>query len=193
VTDIGDLLRQRGAPLPNAVVMETEVRSEGALMLQALSVPSWAANLRMSSVLAEWRCTLVREDLGALQAFLKTLLPSGITVQQAINEAFVSLDIGCYLGTFIEEGLLTDGQATVRVMFAYQSAKLTGVEAINQAIHNLLTNPGALGDAANSLSKLREMWRKGSDKWEGGLMMLSEVNLYDPGRFPYTRAALPTP
>jgi hypothetical protein len=194
MSDIENLLQQHGAPLPKAMAMETEVRSEGALMMQTLSVPSWAANLQSSSVLAEWRCTLGRDDLVALQAHLKTLsTTTGMTTQQAINEAFKALDIGAYLGTFIEEGLLVDGQATVRVLFAYRSATLTTAEAINGAIHGLLTNPGAWAEASAALTTLRQMWSKGTDKWEGGLMMLSEVNLFDPGRFPYSRAKLGTP
>jgi hypothetical protein len=189
VTDIGDLLQKHGAPLPNAIAMETEVRSEGAFMLQKLNVPAWAKNTAPSSVLAEWRSTLSREDVRALQALLKTVLPHGITVQEAVNEAFKKLDIGCYLGTYIEEGLLPDGQATVRVLFAYMSSA-NNIEEINRRIHGLLTNDGPHGDAGASLQKIRDLWRKGTDKWEGGMMMLSEVNLYDPGRFPYTRAAL---
>ena len=189
MTDVGELLRRHGAPLPNAIEMETEVRSEGALMLQKLNVPNWAHNILSSSILAEWRCTLDREDLAALQAFVKTVLASGVTVQEAINEGFQQLDIGSYLGTFIEEGLLVDGQATVRVLFSYRSS-MNSQEDINQKLHGLLTNPGALKDASDALSKLREMWRKGSNKWEGGLMMLSEVNFSDPRRFPYSRAVL---
>jgi hypothetical protein len=191
MTDIGDLLRQHGAPLPKAIPMNTEVRSEGALMLQQMNVPEWARTIS-ASLLTEWRCTLSREDVRALQCHLKTLLPHGVTVQEAINEAFKKLDIGSYLGTFIEEGLLVDGQAKVHVLFAYQSSSANSLDEINQRIHSLLTDQGSYRDTGDALQKLREIWRRGTDKWEGGMMMLSEINLYDPGRFPYTRAALIT-
>ena len=194
MTEITDLLRQHGAPLPRAMAMETEVRSEGIVRIDFLHVPEWAADLRSSSILAEWRCTLQHDDVKALQNLVKTVLPSGVTNEQAINEAFAKLDLGAYLGTFIEEGLLVDGAATVRVLFAYRSATLKRIEDLNRRIYDLLINPGQLREASTALNALRQIWRKGTNKWEGGLLMLSGMKLYDPERFPYTCAKLnPSP
>ena len=190
MTDVTDLLQQHGAPLPNAVEMETEIRSEGAVAFPTLHIPHWAAKLLSSSILAEWRCTLGHDDVDALQALLKSVLPSGRPAQQAINEAFQTLDIGTYLGTFVEQGVLIDGAATVRVLFAYRSDKFNRIEQFNQAIYGFLTTPGVLQEASDAYKKVREFWQQGSNKWEGGLIMLSEVNRYDPGQFPFTRAKL---
>lgn len=189
MTDFSELLRKHGAPLPHAVTMETEVRSEGALTFQKLTVPGWATDVKSSSMIAEWRCDLDGAGVRDLQAFLKTVLPSGKTAQQAINEALLAQDIGYYLGTFIEEGMLVAGAATVRMLFAYRPANLRSIGDINTAIHQLLTAaPPASQDGATALGTLRDKWMAGTAKTEGGLMMLSEINLFDASQFPYTRA-----
>jgi hypothetical protein len=195
MSDVRDLLRRHGAPLPNAVMLTTEVRTEGSLAFQTLNVPDWVEQVKPSSALGEWRCTLPSQDVDALQALLKTVIPApGKTNQQLINEALQALDIGSYMGTFIEEGLLVDGSATVRMMFAYRTTTLADMAGIKRKLHGLITAPDPQhADASAALLKLRAFWSGGSDKWEGGLMLLSEVNLYDPAVFPFTGAKLGKP
>jgi len=188
--DVEHLLRQHGAPLPNALAVETEVRSEGFVAFHTLAVPDWTDGIQSSSSIAEWCCSLVPEQLLELQRVIKTVLPSGKPMQQMLNEALRDLDIGSYMGTFMETGTAVAGHTTIRILFAYRSARLPDIEAINRALHALLTAPGAHSDASDALRALREIWLKGSDRWEGGLMMLSEANLYGPERFPFTSARL---
>ncbi len=186
MTDFLDLLRTHGAPIPRAVTMETEVRSEGALTFAKLAVPDWASDLKSSSVLAEWRCDLAAAGLRDLQKLLKTLV-GGKPTQQVINEALIAADIGTYLGTFIEEGMMVDGAATVRILFAYRFNSLGSIAAINTAFYQLLTAPPADRKAgSDALAKLRALWAGGTNRREGGLMMLSEVSLDDPAQFPFS-------
>lgn len=193
MSDVFKLMQQHGAPLPNAAILETEVRTEGSIAFKTLNVPSWVDKVKPSSGMGEWRCTLTHGQLDQLQALLKTVLPLGNPLEQVLNETFQALDIGSYTGTFVEEGLLVDGAATIRVLFAFRSTTFTDIAGINRAIHNLLINPGQYAEASDALQKLRDIWRSGTNKWEGGLMMLSEVSLFDPSQFPYTRAKLDAP
>jgi hypothetical protein len=184
MTDFRALLKTHGTPLPNAVTMETEVRSEGALTFRKLEVPGWAEKLTSSSMLSEWSCELDAESIIKLQSAAKKLY-GGKPAEQVINEALAAAGIGSYLGTFIEEGLMVAGGGTIRVLFAYRSAKLDSIGAINAALHDLLT-ADPLSDGATALLELRRIWEAGRNRSEGGLMLLSQLNLYDPERSPFT-------
>lgn len=194
MTDIPDLMQQHGAPLPKAMVLETEVRTEGALAFQTLNVPSWVNATQTSSAMGEWRCDMTHEQIEQLQITIKTVnTNSGKSCEQVLNETFQALDIGSFLGVFIESGDLIDGAGTVRFLFAYRSKTMGTIELINRKIHELITNPATYPEGAGILLDLRQKWREGTNKWEGGLMLLSELNLYNPEQFPYTGAKLGRP
>lgn len=189
MTNPAELLANQNAPVPRAMLLETEVRTEGFFQLGLLVHPNWAKGVLPSSQLAEWRCVLKHREILELGGFLKEVLPSGKPRQQVINEALEALEIGSYLGTFAEHGASVEGGNAIRILFAYRFTKYADLKATNRAIYDLLTQPAdANADASSSLKKLRAIWHGGTHQSECFLLMLTQATSEEAETHPFSAA-----
>src|SRR5271166_543293 len=99
MSDLRDLLRQHGAPAPNAIAMPGETRSDDGLFFEVVAPPGPAT---AHTTLAEWSCMMSWKQIETLQAFLKAnYRATGKTPDTLFNDAMTFLQIGSYLGTYL--------------------------------------------------------------------------------------------
>ncbi len=200
MTNPRDLIRSRGAPVPLARPIPTEVRTDGGLMINLLHAPYWRGR-GSHPVLAEWVWHLSLNDLLALRTFLVTPDPeTGIQPEAAIDAALKDHGIGSYLGTFVTHG---SNFNQVRVLFghapksmtnAYADKPATDPASFNRLIYDLLQKTDT--QASRNLRYLRRLWSESPTRTETRLIMLSQVDLAselsDPENSPFTADLLST-
>ncbi len=200
MTNPRDLIRSRGAPVPLARPMPTEIRSDGGLMIRLLQAPYWAGP-GSNPVLAEWIWHLPLQELLDLRNFLVTPDPeTGIQPEAAIDAALKDQGIGSYIGTFVTQG---SNFNQVRVMFGHAPKLITNTYAPKPA-----TDPGSFNlliykllqdhetQASRNLRHLRRLWSESATRTESRLIMLSQVDLAgelnDPRHSPFSADLLST-
>jgi hypothetical protein len=186
MSDLRDLLRQHGAPAPNAMAMPGETRSDDGLYFEVVTGP---VNTTVPiTTIAEWSCMMGWKGIEALQTFLKTPYRStGRTPDQLFDDAMKHLGIGGYIGTFL--GKHTGG-SEVRMLLSYTPEAGKTIEQIYQDWDGFLTNPpGPMADTAAAIKELRERWLAGKERTQAGLMLLTGVDLPkrlgDSSKFPF--------
>ena len=200
MTNPRDLIRARGAPMPLARPMPTEIRSDGGLMISLLQAPYWAGP-GTNPVLAEWTWHLPLQALLDLRNFLVTPDPeTGIQPEAAIDAALKGHGVGSYLGTFVTQG---SNLSQVRVLFGHAPKSMTNAYApkaatdpgsFNRLIYALLQDRDSQG--SRNLRYLRKLWSESATRNEVRLIMLSQVDLAgelnDPENSPFTADLLST-
>jgi hypothetical protein len=186
MNDLRDLLRQHGAPAPNAMAMPGETRSDDGLFFEV--VHNKISPTPDISTIAEWCCMMDWKQVEALQAFLNAnFAATGKKPEVLFDDAMAFLGIGTYIGTYL--GKHTGG-AEVRMLLSYTPGTGKTMEQIYQTWGNFLANPPAgWGDAVAAISQIRKFWLGGTERTQAGLMMLTGVDLggrlQDTGKFPF--------
>jgi hypothetical protein len=195
-----DLLRRRGAPAPLAVTMRTEIRSDGGIFFKVLQGPQWARQHSFATIW-QWSARLKRKELRDLWEKLRKPDEYGLNAEQYIDFALKKLEIGRYLGTFVDTDVTP---VEVRMVFGIQPNRQITETQLTQEIRALLRSakPGAtvpvppthvdqnptpltpeelrqIRQAATNLADLRSIWLKGSANVDRRSMMLSQVDIQD--------------
>jgi hypothetical protein len=179
MTDPRELLQRYGAPEPLAIVLPTEIRSDGGLQFQMLSPPQWATGAVGTAVIMEWSCEL---DLDALQAVSLLLREpnkiTGLQAEAAINRTLMDEGLGNYLGTFIDEGR---PPYVIRMLIGLRPAKAITEDELNQRLARICKIPPVpvtvASQAAAVLRALRGHWWHGQRRAESRSMLLSLTNI----------------
>lgn len=186
MSDLRDLLRQHGAPAPNAMAMPGETRSDDGLFFEV--VHDRISPTPEISTIAEWSCMMDWKQIGALQAFLKAdYRTTGKKPEELFDDAMAFLNIGTYIGTYLGKHA---GGSEVRMLLSYTPGSGKTIEQIYQTWGDFLAKPPAgWEDAVAAITELRKFWLSGQERLQSGLMMLTGVDLAtrldDSKRFPF--------